>query len=489
MSNHHRSILQKVAYQAMVERDLLPEFSQRVFQEIAQIKNLQNSPREFNQTFVDLRQLAWCSIDNDDSSDLDQLTVALPEASKDGVVKILVAIADVDFFVKKASAIDDHARANTTSIYTAAEIFPMLPLELSTNLTSLNAHQDRDAMVIEMEINLHGKIVSSNIYPGLVHNHAKLTYNSIGPWLEKQGPTPEATAVILENLRLQDRVAQLLRKNRYEQGALDLETIQARPVFHGDILQDLEVERKNRAKELIEDFMVAANSVTAKFLKKRGFASLRRVVRSPKRWDRIVAEAENYNYELPLKANSEALADFLRKQRALDPVTFPDLSLTIIKLLGRGEYVLELPDGDQEIGHFGLAVENYTHSTAPNRRFPDLITQRLLKFALKLESNSYSVEELSQLASHCTQREDDANKVERRVAKSAGALLLSSRHGELFDAICTGAADKGTWVRIFHPPIEGRLLYGFEAVDVGDKLQVKLIHTDVTRGYIDFKRV
>jgi exoribonuclease-2 len=470
----------------MKERGFLPDFSRAALDEL---ENLQRVDWRKEAPLKDLRHLLWASIDNDDSLDLDQLTVA--ETLPDKTVKILVAVADVDALVKKDSAIDEHARQNTTSVYTAGKTFPMLPERLSTDLTSLNYHEDRPAMVIEMVISDGGEMQSSNIYRALVRNYAKLAYNTVAAWLEGEGPMPEAVAVVpglAENLRIQDRVARQLKALRHEHGALDLQTLEARPVFAGDEIQDLRADERNRAKEIIEDFMIAANGVTARFLHGRKIPSLRRMVRSPKRWGRIVEIAAQHNSKLPPEPDSRALASFLAEQKAADPLRFPDLSLSVIKLLGPGEYVLELPQ-ETAPGHFGLAVKDYTHSTAPNRRFPDLITQRILKAALGGSPMSYSREELAVLARHCTEKEDDANKVERLVAKSAAAMLLASRIGEQFDAICTGAADKGTWVRIFHPPIEGRLLYGYQGVDVGNRLKVQLIHTDVEKGYIDFKKI
>ena len=485
-TSRHRANLQRIARRAMIERGLLPDSSPQALAELDKIDVPATYPEEPGR---DLRNLLWCSIDNDDSRDLDQLTVA--EVISGDVVKILVAISDVDAIVKKGSAIDDHARQNTTSVYTAAETFPMLPEKLSTNLTSLNYGTDRFAIVIEMVIAEDGSLRSSDIYRATVRNHAKLAYNSVAAWLEGNGRAPEGVAAVRglsENLRIQDRVAQKLKAQRHEHGALDLQTLEARPIFVGEEIQDLQVEAKNRAKEIIEDFMIAANGVTARFLHGKKIPSLRRMVRSPKRWGKIVEIAAQHDSHLPLEPDSRALAGFLAAQKAADPLRFPDLSLSVIKLLGPGEYVVEFPD-EAPSGHFGLAVKDYTHSTAPNRRFPDLITQRILKTALDGSPMSYSQGELVELARHCTDKEDDANKVERLVAKSAAAMLLSSRIGDQFDAICTGAADKGTWVRIFHPPIEGRLLYGYEGVDVGNRLQVRLIHTDVEKGYIDFKKV
>ena len=481
-----KGILERIAYRVMKERGFLPDFSRAA---IAELEKMQPADGGAKSPGGDLRHLLWASIDNDDSLDLDQLTAA--EALPDKRVKILVAVADVDTLVKKNSAIDEHARQNTTSVYTAGKTFPMLPERLSTDLTSLNYREDRPAMIIEMVISDEGEMQSSDIYRARVRNHAKLAYNSVAAWLEGKGPAPEAVAVVpglAENLRIQDRVAQQLKARRHEHGALDLQTLEARPVFAGDEIQDLQVDERNRAKEIIEDFMIAANGVTARFLHGEKVPSLRRMVRSPKRWGRIVEIAAQHNSPLPAEPDSRALEAFLAAQKAADPLRFPDLSLSVIKLLGPGEYVVELPE-EEVPGHFGLAVKDYTHSTAPNRRFPDLITQRILKAALGGSPMSYSQDELVELARHCTEKEDDANKVERLVAKSAAAMLLSSRIGDQFDAICTGAADKGTWVRIFHPPIEGRLLYGYEGVDVGHRLKVQLIHTDVEKGYIDFKKI
>jgi exoribonuclease-2 len=279
-----------------------------------------------------------------------------------------------------------------------------------------------------------------------------------------------------------------MKNFRHVHGALSLETIEARPIFDGDQIRDLEVEEKNRAKDIIEDFMIAANGVTARYLSSRKFPSIRRVVRTPKRWERIVEIAEEHGFRLPDNPDSKVLDEFLVKEKAADPLRFPDLSLTIIKLLGAGEYIAEFP-GDTAPGHFGLAVKDYTHSTAPNRRYTDLITQRLLKAAIEGRSSPYSNEELEVLANHCTEEEDAANKVERQVGKSAAALLLESRIGEQFDALVTGASSKGTWVRLLNMPIEGRLVHGFEGIDVGNRIRVQLIFIDVERGYIDFRKV
>lgn len=485
-AGRQRSTLRRIAHRAMIERGLLPDFPSAV---LAELDDIRATPAGSSGGPRDMRNLPWASIDNDDSRDLDQLTVA--ETMPEGAVRIFVAIADVDAIVKQGSAIDDHARHNTTSVYTAAEIFPMLPEKLSTDLTSLGYREDRPAIVIEMVFAEDGALRGSDLYRATVRNSAKLAYNSVADWLEDKGPAPapiEAVEGLAGNLRLQDRVAQRLKAFRHEHGALDLETIEARPVFDGDVIRDLEAERRNRAKELIEDFMIAANGVTARYLKARKYPSLRRVVRTPKRWDRIVEVAAGYGATLPPEPDPGALGRFLAERKAADPLRFSDLSLTIIKLMGAGEYVPEFPE-ETAPGHFGLAVKDYTHSTAPNRRYPDLITQRLVKAAITGSPMPYGRDELTELGRHCTEKEDDANKVERLVGKSAAAMLLAPRTGEQFDAIVTGASVKGTWVRLLHPPVEGRLVHGFEGANVGDKLRVQLVHTDVERGYIDFQRV
>ena len=366
----------------------------------------------------------------------------------------------------------------------------MLPEKLSTDLTSLNYESDRLAIVVEMVIAGDGTLQSSDLYGALVRNHAKLAYNSVGGWLEGNGPMPSGIGLVDgldDNLRLQDRVAHMLKTLRHSHGALNLETIEAHPLFEGDALKDFEAERKSRANDIIEDFMIAANGVTARYLASKMFPSLRRVVRTPKRWDRIVELASERGFTLPPEPDSKALEQFLAMTKTADPLRFPDLSLSVIKLMGAGEYVVELP-GESAAGHFGLAVRDYNHSTAPNRRYPDLITQRLLKAAMAGRSLPYENDELKALAKHCTEEEDAAKKVERQVEKSAAALLLESRIGERFDALVTGASDKGTWVRLLQPPVEGRLVSGFQGLDVGHRLRVQLIHTDVERGFIDFKK-
>ncbi|MEO7411949.1 MAG: RNB domain-containing ribonuclease [Opitutaceae bacterium] len=479
-----RVVLQEIARRAMVARGLAPDFTPAALAELGGISGPAMSDGAQTR---DLRALLWCSIDNDDSRDLDQLSVA--EALPGEAVKILVAIADVSALVKPRSPIDGHAQQNTTSVYTVAQIFPMLPEKLSTDLTSLNFGEDRIAVVIEMIFSKEGALRSADLFSARVHNRAKLAYDSVAPWLEgKAGPPPAVSLVpgLAENLQQQDRVAQRLRWLRHERGALTFETIEARPSFAGEALKDIEEVRSNRAKHLIEDLMVAANGATAHFLAEKNFPSIRRVVRTPANWNRIVELAAERGATLPVQPDVKALEAFLVKAKAADPVRFPDLSLSVIKLMGAGEYVLELP-GEKSAGHFGLAVRDYAHSTAPNRRFPDLITQRLVKAAIAGNAPPYSDQELAALARHCTEQEDAAKKVERQVGKSAAALVFHDRIGEQFDAIVTGASAKGTWVRALHPPIEGKLESGFEGRRVGDRIRVQLVHTDVERGFIDFR--
>ncbi len=481
----HRAILEAIARRAMLERGLLPDFPPAV---LAELRAMRPPAASNGQAVRDLRDLPWASIDNDDSRDLDQLTVG--QAMPGDKVKVLVAVADVDELVSPGSAIDGHARHNTTSVYTPGKVFPMLPEELSTDLTSLNPNGDRLSVVIEMVIGADGSLVDSEIYRALVHNHAKLAYDSVAAWLEGTGPVPDPIGAVdglADNLRMQDKAAGRVKNLRHAQGALSLETVEAQPVFEGDTITRLEVQEKNRAKDLIADFMIAANGVTARYLSSRHLPSIRRVVRSPQRWDRIVDIAGEHGFKLPAEPDSEALEEFLAKERAADPLRFPDLSLTVIKLLGAGEYTAEPPDGAAP-GHFGLAVKDYAHSTAPNRRYSDLLTQRLLKAAIAGERSPYSEEELAVLAAHCSRVENIAEKVERQVGKSAAALLLRSRIGEEFEALVTGAASKGTWVRLLKVPVEGKLTGGFEGVDVGDRVRVRLISVDVALGYLDFER-
>jgi exoribonuclease-2 len=483
---HQRSDLVRIATHVMAERGLEPEFSRRVEQQLAAITG---PGRDDGPDVHDLTHLLWCSIDNDDSLDLDQLTVCEPLPS--GAIRLWVAIADVDALVKKDTPIDAHALLNTTSVYTSARIFPMLPDRLCTDLTSLNPAQDRLALVTEIVFNADASLAGSTVYRAQVHNRAKLAYDAVSAWIDGEADLPDAAAAVpgMEaQLRAQDALAQQLRARRHALGSLDLETFQPRALFNGEQVVDIRQQVQNRARQLIEEVMIATNGCTARYLAAQGGASLRRVVRSPERWLRIVGVAKDYGETLPDEPDSKALEAFLAKQHRLDPLRFPDLSLVIVKLMGRGEYVVETPGG-APIGHFGLAVRDYTHSTAPNRRFPDLITLRLLKAALADEPQPYSNAELGELAQHCTRQEDAAQKVERQLRKSEAALLLESRVGERFDALVTGAGPEGTWVRILTPPAEGKLVGGHSGLRVGDALKVKLVSTHVEHGFIDFVRI
>ena len=442
---HHRSDLVRIAVSVMQERGLEAEFTPRVLQQVAAIPG---PAQEGAKAIKNLTALLWCSIDNDDSLDLDQLTVC--EVLADGGVKLLVAIADVDALVSKGTPIDDHARLNTTSVYTSARIFPMLPERLSTDLTSLNPGEDRLAVVTEMIFTADATLTGSTVYQAVVRNQAKLAYDAVAAWLDSTGSLPPAAVAVpgmAAQLRTQDALAQQ-----------------------------------------IEEVMIATNGCTARFLARHKVAALRRVVRSPERWLRLVALARQYGASLPTEPDSRALEEFLAKRHKADPLRFPDLSLVVVKLMGSGEYVVEAP-GASPIGHFGLAVRDYTHSTAPNRRFPDLITLRLVKAVLTGKPAPYSTAELAELALHCTRQENAAQKVERQMRKSEAALLLESRVGQQFDGIVTGATPDGVWVRIFSPPAEGKLVQGMAGLEVGKKVRVKLQSTNVDHGFIDFTRV
>jgi len=480
--------LEAIARRAMQAQGLEPDFPPEALAEAARL-GPDATDTDGGDAIRDLRDRLWSSIDNDDSRDLDQLEVA--EALAGDVIRLWVAIADVDALVRSGSAIDRHARTNTTSVYTAARIFPMLPERLSTGLTSLNDGEDRLAIVIEMTVGADGSLDGADLYRARVRNRCKLAYDSVAAWLDGAGPQPPRMAEVAgvdEQVRIQDRAASRLRKLRHENGALELETRESRAVVVDGVVTDLREEVKNRAKELIEDFMIAANGATARFLDGHGLPTLRRVVRTPQRWPRIVELAASFGTRLPAEPDSKALNEFLERRRQADPEDFPELSVSVVKLLGSGEYVLD-PPGAEAPAHFGLAVRDYTHATAPNRRYPDLVTHRLLKSVFHGRPAPYSLDELEEIARHCTLQEDAAAKVERQVRKSAAALLFADRVGQTFDAVVTGASDKGTWVRTArHPVIEGRLERGAAGLDVGDRVRVRLIATDVERGFIDFAR-
>lgn len=481
-TRHTRSDLAAVARHAMIERGLEPDFSPEALAEVDAIAG----PATIAPGMRDLRDRLWCSIDNDDSRDLDQLSVC--ETTGSDAIKVLVAVADVASLVSIGDPVDEHAAHNTTSVYTAARVFPMLPERLSTDLTSLNPGQDRLALVTEYDVDATGTIRNGTVYRALVHNHAQLAYRAVGAWLLDKAPLPPAAARVPgldQQLRDQSRAATWLRDERQRRGALELRTIEPRPVFEGDAVVDLQVEEGNPAKTLIEEFMVGANGVVARFLAKAGRPSLRRVVRSPERWAKMVAVAAELDETLPAEPSAPALEAFLARRKQADPLRFPDLSLVIVKLLGRGEYVA-MDHDDAAPGHFGLALRDYSHSTAPNRRFPDLITQRLVFAALEDRPAPYDRDQLSILASRCTEQESAAAKVERQVRKSVAAMLLEPRIGDAFDGVVTAAGEKGTYVRVFSPPVEGRIVSGERGLDVGDAVRVALLRTDFDRGFIDF---
>ncbi|MGA2416570.1 MAG: RNB domain-containing ribonuclease [Candidatus Sulfotelmatobacter sp.] len=478
--------LQAAALEVMRQHGFNPDFLPAVQQ---QLQALRANPPAIAVTkdIRDLRDLLWSSIDNDASRDLDQIEVAQP--MPDGDVKILVGIADVDAFVPKNSAIDQHAARETTTVYAGVRNFPMLPEELSTGKSSLLENQDRLSVVIEFVVDPSGHVSGGEVYRALVRNHAQLQYNSAGAWLEGTAAAPPkiaASADLQAQLRLQSDAAQKLKSERYENGALSLQSDEVYPVFSNAQIVSIAPQQKNRATELIEDFMIAANGVVARMLEK--VSSLRRIVKTPERWDRIVQLASEHGEKLPADPDSKALNEFLLRRKAADPDHFADLSLAVIKLIGPGEYVLERP-GDPSPGHFGLAVQDYTHSTAPNRRFPDIVTQRLIKAMLADQPNPYSDDELSALAANCTAKENAARKVEREMSKRLAAVAMQHRIGAVFDAIVTGVTPRGTFVRALQPHVEGLLAQGAQGVDVGDRLRVKLIRTDMQHGFIDFARV
>ena len=483
--HHRRSDLVRIATQAMHERQLLTEFGAQVEAELEGLRAPDLDVAHDVQGVHDLRDLPWCSIDNDDSRDLDQLSCI--EALENGATRLRVAIADVDALVGKDSAIDKHAQANGATVYTSARIFPMLPELLSYDLTSLNPGADRFSLVTEMEFSADAELLRHTIYRAKVHNQCKLAYDAVALWLDGAGPLPAPAQAVPDmdwQLRQQDALAQQLRVARHAKGSLEFETFQPQAVFQGDKVVAIIQQVHNRARQLIEEVMVVTNQCNARFLARSGSASLRRVVRSPDRWLRIVAVAQQYGEALPPEPDALALEAFLARRRQADPLRFADLSLIIVKLMGSGEYVLESSHG-VPTGHFALAVRDYTHSTAPNRRYPDLITSRLLKAAIAGQPSPYSERELAQLAIHCTHQEDAVRKVERRMRKSDAAMYLESRMGREFSALVTGNSDGGIWVRLIPIPIEGKLLAD-SAPEVGAQLRVRLVSTSVEHGFIDF---
>ncbi|HKP35275.1 MAG TPA: RNB domain-containing ribonuclease [Pyrinomonadaceae bacterium] len=481
---HHRHLdLYAIAQQTMRDAGFEPDLNDAMQ---AELRNAHQPPAN---SIKDLRQLLWSSIDDEKSRDLDQVEFA--EAGSSGQIKLLIGIADVDAVVPKDSAVDKHAAHNCTSVYTGVRTFPMLPEELSTDLTSLIANQDRRAVVTELLVAADGTVTCTDFYSALIRNHAKLAYERIGPWLDGQAPVPDevkAVAGLEEQIKLQHEAAKDFGELRKKHGAIELGTIQSTPVMDDGRVVDLSITESNAARDLIENFMIGANVAIAKFLEDHGGPSIRRVVHTPKFWPRIVEIASEAGEQLPDAPDLRALADFLARRKVADPVHFPDLSLAIVKSLGPGEYEVQLP-GEQGEGHFGLAVDDYTHSTAPNRRFADLVTQRLVKAVIAKTPPPYSNDELREIAAHCTERENAARKVQRKMRKVAAALLLKNQIGSQFNAIVTGATEKGTFARIVKPPVDGRVVKGDRGMRVGEKVKVRLISTDPERGFIDFARV
>jgi VacB/RNase II family 3'-5' exoribonuclease len=469
--------LQASARAEMLRQGFCPDFSEAVRQQIADFERL---PATANN--LDLRHLPWSSIDNNSSKDLDQIEVA---ERVDGGIRLLVAIADVDSVVAKGSPIDERAGTEALSVYVPGQVFPMLPDELSTDLTSLAPDQDRLAVVIEMIVRFDGQVTGSNVFRALVRNHVQLTYGRVAAWLGGAGDSHAFLPEIREQLQLQDEAARVLRKQRLSQGALQFDRLEAMPIIEDGQVVRIETRQRNRATELIEELMVAANEVMAQTLTRAGVAGIRRVVKSPERWPRIVQLAASYDSKLPDAADSSALAGFLSEQREKNPDQYSELSLSVLKLMGPGEYMVLYPGGKQ-LGHFGLAANDYTHSTAPNRRFADLVTQRLIKSVLEGKTPPYADEELERIARHCTLREDAARKVERTMQKRAAAFALRRRVGQPFRAVVTGVTPKGVFVRVSDPPVEGRVVSGERGLDVGDRVRLTLLEVDPEKGFIDF---
>jgi exoribonuclease-2 len=472
------------AHAAMIERGFQPDFPAGAAAELAAIQAHIELPSGAD--IQDLRGMLWSSIDNDTSKDLDQIEWV--EQLPDGRIRVLVGVADVDARVHKGSAIDGHAQSETTSVYTGVKVFPMLPAELSEGATSLNENEDRAAMVVEFAVDAAGAASDGKAYRALVRNRAQLAYNAVGAWLEEKGPPPAkvaANAELATQLKLQDAAARRMQGGRFQHGALELEAIETRPVMVQDQAVEIARLEKNRATSLIEEFMVAANGVVARMLESASVASIRRIVRTPKRWERIVELAQGLGTTLPAVPDSKALNNFLMAQRQKDPDHFPDLSVAVVKLMGPGEYVLVKPN-EPSPGHFGLAVQDYTHSTAPNRRFPDMVTQRLLKAWLGSQAQPYSVPQLEAIASRCTLMEDAARKVEREMQKRIAAVVLRPHIGQSYPAIVTGANQHGVFVRTLNPFVEGMVVRGGKGLDVGDRVTAKLVNTDPERGFIDF---
>jgi exoribonuclease-2 len=465
------------AREEMVHEGFQPDFPAQVTQEV----NSDKAAPTQNGVRRDLRNLLWSSIDNNQSRDLDQVEWA--ERLPNGNIRVLVGIADVDAVVTANSATNAHARANATSVYTGGPVFPMLPERLSTDLTSLSQDADRRAIVMEFVVSADGDVVCADHCAALLRNKAKLNYDQVAAWLA--GASSSAPpADLRDQLFLQQEASQRLKRFRTERGALTLGGVESVPLVVNNSVHGFDIVRGSPARDIIESFMIAANVAMAQFLRAHNFLCLRRIVRTPKRWDRIQAIAAAAGTKLPDAPDAKALSEFLLARKQADPDRFPELSLAVLKSLGPGEYVVEHPGGEHE-GHFGLAVQDYTHSTAPNRRYADLVMQRLLKAALDKVPCPFSEAELSEVAAHCTERESAARHVERFMKKVAAAIMLGPQIGKTFDAIVTGVSPKGTYARLLSVPAEGRVVHGEKGLDVGQKTRVQLISVDPQRGFID----
>jgi len=467
----------------MIHQGFKPDFPAEVMAEV----NAVRAAAPGASACRDLRSLLWSSIDNRDSRDLDQIEWA--ERLPNGNIRVLVGVADVDATVKKGSATDQHAGANATSVYTGGPVFSMLPEKLSTDLTSLGPNVDRPAIIMEFVADQKGDVVCADVCPAVVRNQAQLNYDQVGRWLHDGAGAPcdgAAPAGLEEQLRLQNEAAARLQRFRKENGALTFGGVESVPIVVNNSITGFAMLEQNPARDIIESFMVAANAAMARFLRARKSLCMRRIVRTPKRWDRIQAIAAPLGTKLPPQPDPRALGDFLAAQKQADPDHFPELSLAVLKSMGPGEYVVEHP-GEEHEGHFGLAVGDYTHSTAPNRRYADLIMQRLLKAAINQGPSPYSEADLTTLAAHCTDRESAAKHVERFMKKVAAALMLGPQIGKIFDAIVTGVTPQGTYARLLTVPAEGRITRGEKGLDIGQKMRVRLIGVDPYKGFIDLE--
>jgi len=468
----------------MLDNGFEPEFSADVIRQVEEIRAMGDPLPPAS--ILDMRSVLWSSVDNARSRDLDQIEWA--EILPNGDIRVLVGIADVDAAVEKGSPIDRHASQNTVTVYTESKIFPMMPEELSTDLTSLNEAVDRPAVVAEMIVKENGDVPQSTFFRAMVHNYAKLAYEDIGPWLDGKCDMPEKVARIQglkEQLEIQQQAAVRLQRYRTAKGALAFESIESTAVVENGQIKGIRSVEPNSARKLIENFMVATNVEMAEFLENSGALSLRRVVKTPEHWDGIRRIAAEYGQNLPEQPDQPSLAVFLEKRRNADPEHFPDLSLSIIKLIGSGEYVVQRV-GEDAGGHFGLAVNDYAHSTAPNRRFTDIVVQRLVKAVIADEPSPYTADELDAIAEHANLQERASRKVERKMRKIIAASVMQRHIGEVFEAIVTGDTAAGVFARIIRPPVDGRVVRGEESVLVGDKLRVRLISANPHNGFIDF---